>query len=388
MANPLRQFRDQITGLLVDNGISKVDAKTYLKTEPSGTDLGNLLYDSCLASVQRAMNASTPGTAIDLGRGSTTLTQVIAPTGQAEMISLSNHKGMDNKGDYYNQRLYFYDVSEVSYEIPRLANKKFKHTENYLADLNSDLIGFQNKTETRYGQQSKEYKTAKRLTKYSSQVSTAFDDAVTHSPPDIEKILGPYYSQPKDKEEAYANINNTQYLMQPKNYYWYTAPVRWNNILFAVQQVADDQNKAPEQLQALMGDSTIVFEEAPTMDTLYLLGAGANGNQENQDLIVNYSDGSSQTYSLSFTDWANNQKQKNSKSTKPSTLNTSTLFDNESLVLSMENYISQTGYPKYHWRYLFGYTIDVVNPVNPSLTVTSLDFNFNDNVKIIAASYV
>ena len=59
---------------------------------------------------------------------------------------------------------------------------------------------------------------------------------------------------------------------------------------------------------------------------LYLAGAGANGNQTNQQLTLTFSDGTTETWTQSFSDWCGPQS-----------------YAGESIIQMQPNWVNQVG---------------------------------------------
>jgi hypothetical protein len=391
MAKLPRRYRDSITGLLVENGMSKADAKTYLQTEPSGTQLGNQLSDLYLASLRKTMNkyAAQYGTAIDLFSGNGNATQVIStPVGRDTYTPLPTNQGMDGNGDYYDQSD-FSAINGLTAKLLPQASKRSSLIEYKLVVLSEDADRLKTQAKTKYGVDSKAFAVAKRMNHYLDNTYTVFSDASEGSP--FEDLLGPYYSELKGGLYGSDGYNSTS------DYIFYTSqlvvsaePINLppGGLVFAIQQVDADQNYAPSLSQAIYGDVTINFADAPVMNTLYLLGAGANGDQSG-DLIINFADGSTPlAYTLNFTDWANNKNQKVKRRSNPSLSLQSKPYNDEIVLEVFTTYINANkngvGKAENNYRYIFGYGINVASP-SP---VSSIDFNFSDNVKILAASYM
>lgn len=125
--------------------------------------------------------------------------------------------------------------------------------------------------------------------------------------------------------------------------------------------------------QAISGNYFADFSSPEAIDSLYVLAAASNGNQVNQDIIVYYTNGTYKTFTQSFTDWANNGNALLSES----------LYPNETQVFTGD-YRNQLGNAKSKTRYMFGYEFDL----DDTLEVDRIQFAFNDNVKLFAASYV
>ncbi len=102
---------------------------------------------------------------------------------------------------------------------------------------------------------------------------------------------------------------------------------------------------------------------AGNYSTLSLLGAGVNGNQTNQTFIVNYSDGTSSTFTQSLSDWFNPQG-----------------YTGESIVSTMAYRISITGATSPGPVYLYGYSF----ALNGAKSVVSLTLPSNSNVVVLA----
>jgi hypothetical protein len=386
MAKLLSRYRDLITGLLVENGMSKDDAKTYLKKGPSGTELGVQLYDLYLASLQQVMNdyASQYGTAIDLFSDNENATQVIATANQS---NLSSNQGMDGSGNYYNQ-YYFNTVNSHTSTMLYLSRRESDLINKELEKLYYDANLWSIRAEDKHGANSKSYSRSISAMNYIGNATKAFNAG---PPTDLEDLLGPYYSEPN----LNTRIAGRDSYSSPSDYYYYTSELTVPNtynldlpplgVVFAIQQVAADPVNVPFLSQALYGDATINFADEPVMNTLYLLGAGANGDQSGYNLIINFADGSTPlTHTLDFTDWANHENQQATNNSQPSLSVQSRPYINEIVLQDFTTYVDNKGKTQQYYRYIFGYAIEVES----SSPVSSIDFNFDDNVKILAASYL
>jgi sugar lactone lactonase YvrE len=96
---------------------------------------------------------------------------------------------------------------------------------------------------------------------------------------------------------------------------------------------------------------------------LFLLGAGVNGNQTNQNIVVTYTDGSTSTLTQSFSDWCSPQN-----------------YSGETLVIASSNRISSNGQTQTIACNLYGYTF----ALNASKTAASVKLPANRNVVFLA----
>jgi hypothetical protein len=96
---------------------------------------------------------------------------------------------------------------------------------------------------------------------------------------------------------------------------------------------------------------------------LLLLGAGVNGAQTNQPIIVTYSDGSTSAFTQSFSDWTIPQN-----------------YTGESTVIDMADRITPTGGTQTGTICVYGYTFSL----NSSKTVSSVQLPNNRNVVFLA----
>jgi hypothetical protein len=109
--------------------------------------------------------------------------------------------------------------------------------------------------------------------------------------------------------------------------------------------------------------NTTVALPAGNFSALSLLAAGVNGNQRNQVFTVNYSDGSSSSFTQSLSDWYSPQN-----------------YPGESKVLTMPYRIAPKGASQNLTFYLYGYSF----PLNPGKTPVSLTLPKNRNVVVLA----
>jgi hypothetical protein len=95
---------------------------------------------------------------------------------------------------------------------------------------------------------------------------------------------------------------------------------------------------------------------------LFLLGAGVNGNQANQPIVVTYSDGSTTTFTQNFSDWATPQS-----------------YSGETTVATNTNRIGPNGQTSALTVNIYGYTFTL----NPAKTVSSVKLPANRNVVFV-----
>jgi len=116
----------------------------------------------------------------------------------------------------------------------------------------------------------------------------------------------------------------------------------------------------PNALDAVIAQTVALSGQ---YNQLYLLGAGANGAQYNQTVIVTYSDGTSSTFTQNFSDWANPQG-----------------FTGETTVLAASNRIAPNGQTQNLAVNVYGYTLNLTS----GKTLASVKLPFNRNVIFLA----
>ncbi|MGB9266387.1 MAG: chitobiase/beta-hexosaminidase C-terminal domain-containing protein [Terriglobales bacterium] len=99
---------------------------------------------------------------------------------------------------------------------------------------------------------------------------------------------------------------------------------------------------------------------AGSYSQLYLLGAGVNGNQTNQSVVVTYTDGSTTTFTQSFSDWATGPKG----------------YTGETTILDTASRITPTGGTQSGNIYVYGYTFSLT----AGKTAASVKLPFNRDV--------
>jgi len=112
--------------------------------------------------------------------------------------------------------------------------------------------------------------------------------------------------------------------------------------------------------------STTIPLPAGSYTTLNLLGSGTNGTQANQTVIVTYTDGTTSTFTQTFSNWWWN----------------STTATGETLVLQMPYLVTVTGAQNAGQVSLYGYSFTL----NSAKTVQSLTLPANPDVSILGAA--
>jgi hypothetical protein len=114
--------------------------------------------------------------------------------------------------------------------------------------------------------------------------------------------------------------------------------------------------------------------------TLLMIGAAANGNQTDQAIYLNFSDGTSLRWTQSFTDWANGDGSENNSPPSAAELEAT----NEALVATT-TWVNQVGNnrPGYN-RFVYGYSFDI--PAGK--TLESITLPSNRNVGILGMALV
>ena len=98
-----------------------------------------------------------------------------------------------------------------------------------------------------------------------------------------------------------------------------------------------------------------------------LLATGVNGNQTNQPFVIHYADGTSQTISLSLSDWIHQAN-----------------FTGETIVKSMSYRNQNNGSQQNHSPHLYGYVLNL----EPGETITSITLPNDSNIEILGMSVV
>jgi hypothetical protein len=131
--------------------------------------------------------------------------------------------------------------------------------------------------------------------------------------------------------------------------------ITWNGLSFSLLSANANNGASNETITLPAGQ----------FSTLSLLGSGMGGGQTNQTIKVNYTDGTSSTFTQSFSDWGIQ----------------SANYPGESTVLTMSYRDSYTGGRDSRSIYIYGYSF----ALNSAKTVSSLVLPANRFVGIIAA---
>jgi hypothetical protein len=116
--------------------------------------------------------------------------------------------------------------------------------------------------------------------------------------------------------------------------------------------------------------STTIPLPAGSFNTLSFLGTGLYGNQLNQSFVVNYSDGSSTTFTQSMSDWGGAKNYGASSATYPG----------ETIVSTMAYRVTPSGATQNGPWYLYGYSF----AINPAKTAVSLTLPKNGDVLVLS----
>ena len=149
-------------------------------------------------------------------------------------------------------------------------------------------------------------------------------------------------------------------------------PIVWQGITFPIGPVPTEDSqvggkKGPQNVVHAAGQT--INMPTGSFDWLYLAGAGANGNQLNQPFTLNFTDGSTETWTQSFTDWTNN-----GNTAKP------TLLAGESIIREQSYRINQLGNNVVASTYTYGYT----HRISKGKTLASLTLPKNNNLGILS----
>jgi hypothetical protein len=153
-------------------------------------------------------------------------------------------------------------------------------------------------------------------------------------------------------------------------------PIVWQGISFPIGPVPTENSqvggsKGPKNVVHAAGQTINV--PAGSFDWLYLAGAGANGNQLSQPFTLNFTDGSTETWTQSFTDWTNN-----GNSQYP------TMLAGETVIREQSYRINQLGNNVVASTYTYGYTHHI--PSGKTLASLTLPKNGNLGILSVVAS--
>jgi hypothetical protein len=151
-------------------------------------------------------------------------------------------------------------------------------------------------------------------------------------------------------------------------YYYYSGNLQsliaWSGATFYLGPVPNSKN----------GQNNFVQGKGQTIDLpqgdfgwLYLAGAAANGNQTTQAMTLTFSDGSTDTWTQSFSDWCGPQN-----------------YAGESIIQMQPNWVNQVGNVHSQTNYVYGYAYQI--PAGK--TLVSVKLPNNSNVGVLGISMV
>ncbi len=157
---------------------------------------------------------------------------------------------------------------------------------------------------------------------------------------------------------------------QNNNIYSYM-PLSWNGISFNIGQLPTKNNqvggsKGPKNV--LKADGSVIDLVDGTYDRLYIAGAASNGNQT-ADLIINWADGTSSSWTQTFSDWRNNGSQ-----SAPSGV------DGQEVIVQGK-VVNQLGNITKNNNWIYGYTYDLNGRELDSILLPD-----NDNIGILGVT--
>jgi hypothetical protein len=149
-------------------------------------------------------------------------------------------------------------------------------------------------------------------------------------------------------------------------------PIVWQGLSFPIGPVptSDKQvggSNGPQNVVHAAGQ--VISAPQGTYEWLYLAGAGANGNQLSQPITLTYSDGTTETWTQSFTDWSNN-----GNTAYP------TPMPGETVIKEMATRINQLGNLVFTTTYVYGYA----HRLQKSKALASIKLPSNDNLGILS----
>jgi hypothetical protein len=159
--------------------------------------------------------------------------------------------------------------------------------------------------------------------------------------------------------------------------------ITWNGATFDLGPAPNHYSQSNNH----KGNNNFVQADGQTIDlvggdfsTLLMIGAAANGNQNNQPITLTFTDGSTTTWTQSFTDWANGNSSKNNSPPSAATLEAT----NEALVATT-TWVNQVGNNQSGYnRFVYGYSFDI--PAGK--TLASITLPSNRNVGILGMALV
>ena len=142
-------------------------------------------------------------------------------------------------------------------------------------------------------------------------------------------------------------------------YYYYSGNLQsliaWSGATFYFGPVPNSNNGENNFVQ---GKGKAIDLPQGDFGWLYLAGAGANGNQTNQAMTLTFSDGTTETWTQSFSDWCGPQG-----------------YAGESIIQMQPNWVNQVGNVHSQTNYVYGYAYQI--PAGKTLTSITLPNNSN-----------
>ena len=230
---------------------------------------------------------------------------------------------------------------------------------------------------------------ARTMTSTKSVGATASDQTVSQTPITLDYnafgiTTAPWQVANNQGFDRNGNYYNSNYTGGSTKDTVYGTPITYNGISFPLGQIPSDDSqvggsKGPQNFVQAKGQTITVDMVDPIDDTagvharqhdfLYLAGAASNGNQLSQKITLTFTDGTTETWTQSFTDWSNN-----GSSAAPQPLS------GEFLIESQPERINQEGDLKPIPAYIFAYGYNLRGKQLASITLPN-----NENVGILSA---
>lgn len=230
---------------------------------------------------------------------------------------------------------------------------------------------------------------ARTMTSTMSVGATASDQTVSQTPITLDYdafgiTTAPWQVANNQGFDRNGNYYNSNYTGGSTKDTVYGTPITYNGISFPLGQIPSDDSqvggsKGPQNFVQAKGQTITVDMVDPSNDTagvharqhdfLYLAGAASNGNQLSQKITLTFTDGTTETWTQSFTDWSNN-----GSSAAPQPLS------GEFLIESQPERINQEGDLKPIPAYIFAYGYNLRGKQLAGITLPN-----NENVGILSA---
>jgi hypothetical protein len=230
---------------------------------------------------------------------------------------------------------------------------------------------------------------ARTMTSTRSVGATASDQTVSQTPIALDYnafgiTTAPWQVANNQGFDRNGNYYNSNYTGGDTKDTVYGTPITYNGISFPLGQIPSDNSqvggsKGPSNFVQAKGQTITVDMVDPSDDPagvharqhdfLYLAGAASNGNQLSQKITLTFTDGTTETWTQSFTDWSNN-----GSSAAPQPLS------GEFLIESQPERINQQGNLVPTPAYIFAYGYNLRGKQLASITLPN-----NENVGILSA---